>query len=106
MGASFFRIHFHQSQVRPDALNQIIYAVGLELAPTSRGRQMGLRRLLEVLLGANYHRVVLAGQLRHLLEADRIYFIVHIWANGKGKKLSDRLSTLMERTDRGMGCIS
>ena len=80
--------------------------MGLELAQTSRGRQMGLRRLLEVLLGANYHRVVLTGQLRHLLEADRIYFIVHIWANGKGKKLSDRLSTLMERTDRGTGCIS
>jgi hypothetical protein len=39
---------------------------------------MGLRHLLEVLLGANHHRVVLASQLIHLLKADRIYLVVHV----------------------------
>ena len=34
--------------------------------------------MLEVLLGANHDRVVLASQLIHLFKADRIYFVVHI----------------------------
>jgi len=33
---------------------------------------------LEVLLGANHHRMVLASQLIHLLKADRIYLVVYI----------------------------
>jgi len=52
---------------------------------------MELRYPLEVLLGANHHCVVLVSQLTHLLEADRVYLVVHIWANRKGKKLSNRL---------------
>jgi len=39
---------------------------------------MGLQYPLEVLLGANHHGVVLASQLTHLLEADRIYLVVYI----------------------------
>lgn len=78
LGAPFFSIHFHQSQVRPNAFNQVIYTVGLELTQTKRARQIGMRHLLEVLLGANHHRVVLASKLIHLLEADRIYLVVHI----------------------------
>ena len=39
---------------------------------------MGSQRLLEVLLGANHYRVVLASQFIHLLKADRIYLVVHI----------------------------
>ena len=39
---------------------------------------MGLEHLLEVLLGADHYRVVLASQLVHLLEADRVYLVVYI----------------------------
>ena len=67
---------------------------------------MGLRYPLEVLLGANHHCVVLASQLTNLLEADRIYLVVHIWTNRKDNKLSDRLLRLMKRADRGTGCTS
>lgn len=39
---------------------------------------MGLWRLLEVLLGADHHRVVLASQPIHLLKADRVDLVVHV----------------------------
>lgn len=78
MSAPFFRIYLDQPQIGPDALNQIIQAAESELAQVRRTQQMGLEHILEVLLGADHHRVVLAGQLVHLFEADRIYLVVYV----------------------------
>jgi len=60
VGSSFFCVHLHQSQIGPDALNQIIQ--------------------IEVLLSADHHRVVLASQFIHLLKADRVNLVVYIYA--------------------------
>lgn len=59
VGASLFRVYFHQSKVGPDTVNQIIQAVGSRLLV--RAERMGRRFLLEVLLGTDYYRMVLTS---------------------------------------------
>jgi hypothetical protein len=77
MGSTLLGVHLDQSQLCPDPLNKVIQTRS-EHDVNLRATMPVNKDLLQAHLTADNDRVVLVRELVHLLQADRIYFVVDI----------------------------